>query len=245
MGALKAFGAAFALLALGVPGGAGAREAETWRPLASAAAARFGLPEAWVLAVIEAESGGRTEIGGRPTTSHAGAMGLMQIMPRTWASLRAAYRLGSNPHDPADNIVAGTAYLRAMYDRFGYPGLFAAYNAGPGRYGDHVSRGRPLPRETRDYVARILGRDDAFARSRAMALPDPAASSGAPITPVATVGQGASLLFARSARSSPDTGSNDAAPPDANADAGGAAHPPVPPADPIFLLRRYGPAGRE
>lgn len=212
MGALKALGLAFALLALGAPGGVGAREVETWRPLASAAAARFELPEAWVLAVIEAESGGRTEIGGRPTTSHAGAMGLMQIMPRTWASLRAAYRLGSNPHDPADNIVAGTAYLRAMYDRFGYPGLFAAYNAGPGRYGEYVARGRPLPRETRDYVARILGRDDAFARS---------------------------------ARSSPDTGSNDAAPPGANVGAGGVAHPPVRPADPIFLLRRDVAARRE
>lgn len=245
MGALKAFGLAFALLSLGAPCGAGAREVETWRPLASAAAVRFGLPEAWVLAVIEAESGGRTEIGGRPTTSHAGAMGLMQIMPRTWASLRAAYRLGSNPHDPADNIVAGTAYLRAMYDRFGYPGLFAAYNAGPGRYGDYVSRGRPLPRETRDYVARILGRDGAFARSRAMALPDPGGVPGAPITPVATAELGASLLFARSASSSRDAASDDAAPPDASVGAGGVAHPPVQPTDPIFLLRRDVPARRE
>lgn len=245
MGALKAFGAAFALLALGAPGGARAREVETWRPLASAAAARFGLPEAWVLAVIEAESGGRTEIGGRPTTSHAGAMGLMQIMPRTWASLRAAYRLGSNPHDPADNIVAGTAYLRAMYDRFGYPGLFAAYNAGPGRYGDYVARGRPLPRETRDYVAKILGRGDAFAHPRGMALPDPGVLPGAPITPVATAELGAALLFARSAGSLPDAASNDAAPPDANAGASGAAHPLAQPADPIFLLRRDGPARRE
>lgn len=248
MGALKAFGAALALLALGTPGGADAREIETWRPLASAAAARFGLPEAWVLAVIEAESGGRTEIGGRPTTSHAGAMGLMQIMPRTWASLRAAYRLGGNPHDPADNIVAGTAYLRAMYDRFGYPGLFAAYNAGPGRYGDYVSRGRPLPRETRDYVAKILGRNDAFRWQPTVVPPNGSVLPGAPITavaPVATVELGASLLFAQSARSSPDTGANDAAPPDANADASGAGHPPVQPADPIFLLRRDGPARRE
>lgn len=245
MGALKTFCATLALLALGVPSGTTAREVETWRPLASAAAARFGLPEAWVLAVIEAESGGRTEIGGRPTTSHAGAMGLMQIMPRTWASLRVAYRLGSNPHDPADNIVAGTAYLRAMYDRFGYPGLFAAYNAGPGRYGDYVSRGRPLPRETRDYVARILGRGDAFARSPAMALPDPALSSSAPGTPVATAELGASPLFAQSASPSRDTGSNDAAPPDASANAAGAAHPPAQPADPIFLLRRDAAARRE
>lgn len=245
MGALKAFGAALALLALGVPVGAGAREAETWRPLASAAAARFGLPEAWVLAVIETESGGRTEIGGRPTTSHAGAMGLMQIMPQTWASLRAAYRLGSNPHDPADNIVAGTAYLRAMYDRFGYPGLFAAYNAGPGRYGDYVARGRPLPRETRDYVARILGRDDAFRSQPTAGSPNASVLPGASVVPASMAEPGAPLLFARSARSSLDTGSNDAAPLDANAGASGAAHPPVQAADPIFLLRRDVPARRE
>ena len=243
MGALKALGAAFALLALGTPGGASAREIEAWRPLASAAAARFGLPEAWVLAVIEAESGGRTEIGGRPTTSHAGAMGLMQIMPRTWASLRAAYRLGSNPHDPADNIVAGTAYLRAMYDRFGYPGLFAAYNAGPGRYGDYVARGRPLPRETRDYVARILGRGDAFARPQIMASRVSGALPGAAAAPVATAGEVAPLLFGRSAGAS-----SSAALPDANAGAAGPARaksPPVQPADPIFLLRRDGAAGGE
>lgn len=245
MGALKALGLAFALLALGAPGSADAREIETWRPLASAAAARFGLPEAWVLAVIEAESGGRTEIGGRPTTSHAGAMGLMQIMPRTWASLRAAYRLGSNPHDPADNIVAGTAYLRAMYDRFGYPGLFAAYNAGPGRYRDYVARGRPLPRETRDYVAKILGRDDAFRSQPPAGSPNGSVLPGASVAPTATAELGASLLFARSASPSRDTGSNDAAPPDMNAGAGGAARLPVKPADPIFLLRRDGPARRE
>jgi len=245
MGALKALGLAFALLSLGAPGGADAREIETWRPLASAAAARFGLPEAWVLAVIDAESGGRTEIGGRPTTSHAGAMGLMQIMPRTWASLRAAYRLGSNPHDPADNIVAGTAYLRAMYDRFGYPGLFAAYNAGPGRYGDYVARGRPLPRETRDYVAKILGRNDGFAGPQRIALPDSGVSSRALAAPVATAELGAPLLFARSASSSRDAAPRDTAPPDGNADAASAMSPPVQSADPIFLLRRDVAVGRE
>lgn len=157
MGALKRFAAAFAL-GLSLAAGTGfAREAAPWRVHVSGAAARFGLPEEWVLRVIAAESGGRTELGGKPITSHAGAMGLMQVMPATWASLRARYRLGPDPHDPRDNIVAGTAYLRDMYDRFGYPGLFAAYNAGPGRYGEHLARGRPLPRETRDYVAKITG----------------------------------------------------------------------------------------
>src|SRR3546814_4276959 len=46
-------------------------------------------------------------------------------------------------------------YLRLMYDRFGYPGLFGAYNAGPARYAAFVSDGRPLPAETRAYVRKL------------------------------------------------------------------------------------------
>lgn len=175
MGALRAFGAAFALVVTIHAGGAPACAVETspdverWRPIAREAADRFGLPVEWVMRVIAVESGGRTRLGGEPITSHAGAMGLMQIMPATWAALRAQYRLGADPHHPRDNIVAGTAYLRAMYDRFGYPGLFGAYNAGPGRYADFVERGRPLPRETRDYMARIAGP----ARPQDRAVPPP------------------------------------------------------------------------
>ena len=112
------------------------------------AARRFGLPEHWILAVMEAESAGNPR-----AVSHAGAMGLMQIMPGTWAELRAAHRLGDDPFDPRDNILAGTAYLRQMYDRFGSPGFLAAYNAGPARYQDHLDTGRALPRETRNYLA--------------------------------------------------------------------------------------------
>src|SRR3546814_7225278 len=93
------------------------------------------------------ESAGLTMRGGHPITSRAGAMGLMQVMPATWADMRTRLALGSDPHDPRDNILAGSCYLRLMYDRFGYPGLFAAYNAGPGRYADHLSTGRPLPGE--------------------------------------------------------------------------------------------------
>ncbi|MET3780792.1 SLT domain-containing protein [Brevundimonas sp. 1080] len=88
--------------------------------------------------------------------SHAGAQGLMQVMPETYAALARRHGLGSDPFQPADNIMAGAAYLRDMYDLFGEPGLFAAYNAGPGRYRDHLETGRPLPRETVDYVVRVL-----------------------------------------------------------------------------------------
>jgi soluble lytic murein transglycosylase-like protein len=116
----------------------------------SDAALRFGIPEHWIYAVMRAESAGRVN-----ATSPVGAQGLMQIMPATWAVLRARYGLGSNAYDPRDNIMAGAAYIREMYDQFGAPGFLGAYNAGPGRYGDYVNKGRTLPAETRAYIAKI------------------------------------------------------------------------------------------
>ena len=82
-------------------------------------------------------------------------MGLMQIMPGTWAELRSRYHLGVDPYDPHDNIVAGAAYIRELHDRYGEPGFLAAYNAGPGRYERHLATGRPLPDETQVYVATL------------------------------------------------------------------------------------------
>jgi hypothetical protein len=77
----------------------------------------------------------------------------MQIMPKTWTELRARYGLGADPFDPRDNILAGAAYIRELYDRCGTPGFVAAYDAGPGRYERHLAAGRPLPDETQAYVA--------------------------------------------------------------------------------------------
>lgn len=114
------------------------------------AAQRFGLPEHWIYAVMRTESAGR--IG---AVSSAGAMGLMQLMPGTWARQRTRFGLGDNPFDPRDNIMAGASYLREMYDSYGAPGFLAAYNAGPGRYEDWRDKGRQLPAETRAYVAKI------------------------------------------------------------------------------------------
>jgi soluble lytic murein transglycosylase-like protein len=130
---------------------------DRWSPHVAEASVRFGVPAEWIRRVMRAESGGRTMLHGRPIVSRAGAMGLMQLMPGTWAEMRAQFGLGFNPHDPRDNILAGTAYLRAMHDRFGYPGLFGAYNAGPTRYADYLATGRPLPGETRDYLAKVGG----------------------------------------------------------------------------------------
>lgn len=125
-----------------------ASEQQTIDTYIAEAARRFSLPEHWILGVMEAESAGNPH-----AVSHAGAMGLMQIMPGTWAELRVAFRLGNDPFDPRDNILAGTAYLRQMYDRFGSPGFLAAYNAGPTRYQNHLDTGRALPLETRNYLA--------------------------------------------------------------------------------------------
>jgi soluble lytic murein transglycosylase-like protein len=129
--------------------------ASRWRPCITEASDRFGIPPGWIAAVIRAESGGRLLVGGRPITSRAGAMGLMQLMPATWSELRSRYRLGPDPYAPRDNILAGAAYLRILYIRYGYPRLFAAYNAGPARLDGLLAARRPLPRETQAYLASL------------------------------------------------------------------------------------------
>ena len=115
------------------------------------AAQRFAIPEAWIWRVMHAESRGRSR-----AVSHAGAMGLMQIMPATWTMLSARYRLGTDPFDVRANILAGAAYLRMMWDRYGDVSLMlAAYNAGPGRADAYAAGRRGLPAETVAYVAAI------------------------------------------------------------------------------------------
>lgn len=154
---------ALAALALVVTAPAKAESVDRWRPYIAEASARYAVPVEWIERVMRAESGGRTTLNGRPITSHAGAMGLMQLMPGTWADIRARLGLGHDPHDPRDNILAGTYYLRLMHDRFGYPGLFGAYNAGPGRYAAWLVGRSGLPGETRAYIATVAGRDQARA----------------------------------------------------------------------------------
>jgi soluble lytic murein transglycosylase-like protein len=114
------------------------------------ASKRFAVPEHWIRSVMRIESAG--EVRAR---SGKGAMGLMQIMPQTWSELRARYDLGADPYDPRDNILAGAAYIRELDLRFGASGFLAAYNAGPGRYENHLATNGPLPDETQEYVARL------------------------------------------------------------------------------------------
>ena len=114
------------------------------------ASQRFGIPASWIRAVMQVESFGDVR-----ALSPKGAMGLMQIMPEAWASLRSRYGLGADPYDAHDNILAGAAYLRELLDRYGSPGFLAAYNAGPARYEDHLATGRALPAETQAYVTSL------------------------------------------------------------------------------------------
>ncbi|KAH2807571.1 hypothetical protein KXV85_006256, partial [Aspergillus fumigatus] len=110
------------------------------------ASRRFSIPEHWIRTVMKTESANDPL-----AVSPRGALGLMQVMPATWAELSVRYELGIDPFDPRDNILAGTAYLREMLDRFGSEGFLAAYNAGPGRYEQLVAAARPLPDETLTY----------------------------------------------------------------------------------------------
>jgi len=134
---------------------------DRWAPLVKEASRRFGIAEAWIKAVIRMESGGRTQLDDkRPITSNAGAMGIMQVMPETYQEMRQQYGLGADPYDPHNNVLAGTAYLSWLYGKYGYPKLFAAYNAGPGTIEAQSAGTRKLPDETRAYVsgiAQILG----------------------------------------------------------------------------------------
>lgn len=113
--------------------------------LARNAARRHGVPEDLFLRLVAAESNWDSR-----AVSHAGAIGLAQLMPDT------ADLLGVNPHDPAQNLEGGARYLAMQYRNFrSWRLALAAYNAGPEAVNTHG--GVPPFRETQNYVRRILG----------------------------------------------------------------------------------------
>ena len=156
-------GTAILLTVFGIPAAASAHvENSSAAPVTAAgpfassideAAQRFGIPATWIQAVMQAESGADPR-----ATSPKGAMGLMQIMPATWEDLRRRHHLGDDSYNPHDNILAGAAFLRELHDHYGSPGFLAAYNAGPGRFENHLATGEELPEETQRYVATLLPR---------------------------------------------------------------------------------------
>jgi membrane-bound lytic murein transglycosylase B len=132
-----------------------------WSGNVQGAARRFNVPVLWINAVMRMESGGRTMLSeGQPMVSDRGALGLMQVLPGTYDEMRQQYKLGPDPFRPHDNIMAGAAYLRWLKGKYGYPALFAAYNAGPQRVDELLAHGTALPAETQAYIAginKILG----------------------------------------------------------------------------------------
>ena len=125
-------------------------DVDSWWPLIADASRRFAISEEWIRKVMRIESRGDPI-----AASRKGAIGLMQIMPQTYAELRERYGLGDDPYDPRDNIMAGSAYLRELLDRYGPTGFLAAYNAGPGRFEEYLTTGRALPDETVQYVRKV------------------------------------------------------------------------------------------
>ena len=105
---------------------ASAEPAAPWQSFVDEAASRFSVPASWIRAVIRIESDGNPK-----ARSPKGAVGLMQLMPDTYAELRVRYGLGADPTDSHDNIIAGTAYLRDMHERFGTEGFHRRLQCGP------------------------------------------------------------------------------------------------------------------
>jgi soluble lytic murein transglycosylase-like protein len=120
-------------------------ETSSWLdPIISKAAQKYGVDAGLIKAVIKAESDFNPE-----AVSHAGARGLMQLMPGTARSLGV-----TDSFDPEQNVMGGTRFLKDLLHRYdgNVDSALAAYNWGPGNVD---KRPELLPRETRDYLARV------------------------------------------------------------------------------------------
>lgn len=149
-----------------------------WDAQIEAAAAKYGVSADLARRIMQQESGGRThDKNGKPLTSSAGAIGPMQVMPGTYAEMAQRYGIKGGITDPDANIQAGVAYLSEQMKRFGREDLAAAaYNAGPERARQYRDEARPLPSETRAYVASIA------AMQRQQASPQPAGEQKVNVT---------------------------------------------------------------
>lgn len=119
-------------------------DASTFDPIIARASRKYGVDASLIKAVIKAESNFNPH-----AVSHAGARGLMQLMPATARSLGV-----DDSFDPEQNVMAGTRFLKDMLQRYNgdVDSALAAYNWGPGNVDRRPDR---LPRETRDYLVRV------------------------------------------------------------------------------------------
>ncbi|HRQ82687.1 MAG TPA: transglycosylase SLT domain-containing protein, partial [Azospirillaceae bacterium] len=122
-----------------------------WDDPISRLAAQYGVPADFVRRIMQQESGGRSDL-----VSSAGAVGAMQVLPRTFSEVAKRYGIAGTVNDPAANLEAGVAYLSEQLRAFGSQDL-AAYNAGPGRVRQYLDAARPLPTETRNYMSAVAG----------------------------------------------------------------------------------------
>ena len=113
-------------------------------PIINKASSRYGVEAGLIKAIIKAESNFNPN-----AVSHAGARGLMQLMPGTARGLGV-----SDSFDPEQNVMAGTRFLRDLLSRYNgdIDSTLAAYNWGPGNVDKRPDH---LPRETRDYLVRV------------------------------------------------------------------------------------------
>jgi hypothetical protein len=123
---------------------------DPWGPYIREASRRFDVPEAWIREVMRQESGGRATATS-PGRRHGADAGDARHLSRA----ARPPQLGDDPYHPYDSLMAGTAYIRQMYDLYGSPAFLVAYNAGPRRLENYLYNNGGMPNETRNYVARV------------------------------------------------------------------------------------------
>lgn len=128
---------------------------DPWGPYINQSSQRFNVPDQWIRAIILQETRGYQYYNKRPVTSPHGAKGLMQIKSTTYKDLAKRYNLGNDVYDPHDNIMAGTGYIRTLYNKYGAPGFVAAYHGGPGTLDAYLKRGTALPKATKNYMISV------------------------------------------------------------------------------------------
>lgn len=127
--------------------------AAEYLPLLAETEYRYGIPETLLARMADIESHFRPDIISGLVKSSAGAVGIMQIIPR--------FHPGIDATDPLQAIPYAGRYLRTLYNRFGsWPKAVAAYNWGPTNLADYLTgQITSLPKETRKYLLQIYGRD--------------------------------------------------------------------------------------